>query len=69
MNTSNDKPLHNELSETSFGQNDITSLEETEISELEESSEAMAEVVIQRPVMPRIQPLVEQNITDFPLQK
>ena len=66
VSTSNDKPLHNELSETSFDQNDITSFEETEISELEESGEAMAEVVIQRPVMPRIQPLVEQNITDFP---
>ena len=66
VSTSNDKPLHNELSETSFDQNDITSVEETEISELEESGEAMAEVVIQRPVMPRIQPLVEQNITDLP---
>ena len=66
VNTSNDKPLDNELSETSFDQNDITSLEETETSELRESSEAMAEVVIQRPVMPRIQPLVEQNITDLP---
>ena len=64
VSTSNDKPLHNELSETSFDQNDIISFEETEISELEESGEAMAEVVIQRPVMPRIQPLVEQNISD-----
>ena len=66
VNTSNDKPLHNEYSETSFGQNDITSFEETEINELEESREAMAEVVIQRPAMPRIQPLVDQNITDSP---
>lgn len=66
VSTSNDKPLHNELSETSFDQNDITSFEGTEINELEESGEAMAEVVIQRPVMPRIQPLVEQNITDLP---
>ena len=30
VSTSNDKPLHNELSETSFDQNDITSFEETE---------------------------------------
>ena len=66
VNTSNDKPLDNEFSETSFSQNDITSLEETETIELKESSEAMAEVVIQRQVMPRIQPLVEQNITDSP---
>ena len=66
VNTSNYKPLHNENAETSFGQNDMKSFQETEINELEESSEAMAEVVIQRPVMPRIQPLVEQNITDSP---
>ena len=41
VNTSNDNPLHNEPSDITFGQNDITSFEETEINELEDSSEAM----------------------------
>ena len=65
VDTSKNKPVHIEPSDTSFSQNDVKSFEETEINELEEYGEAMAEVVIQRPAaMPRIQPLVEQNITD-----
>ena len=66
VNTSNNKPIDNQLSEISFGQNDITSFEKTEINELGEGGKAMAEVIIQRPAMPRIQPLVEQNNTDIP---
>ena len=41
--------------------NDTASFEETEYVEIEENYEEMAEVVLQRPAMPRIQPLIEQN--------
>lgn len=66
LNSSDDEPTLSEPSEIRLSQNDTTPFEENEIDEVEESQEVMAEVVIHRSVMPRIQPLTEPSMPDVP---
>jgi Flp pilus assembly protein TadD len=61
---SDEEPL-NEISNLPVSTDHKTSLDETEFDEPEEYNMAMAEVVIQRPAMPRIQPLIEPNVADI----
>ena len=59
---SDDESTYDEPADHS--QKDAILFEETEFVEVEGDYEEMAEVVLQRPAMPRIQPLIEQN-TNF----